>query len=71
MGAPRGNRARATEAEARWGPDDLPDLSAVYAKFVEGFEAPDLQPARDLSDRNVPASSHGVHSRQAGAPLLP
>jgi predicted ATPase len=52
-------------------PDDLLELSAVYAQFTEGFQTPDLQAARDLLDPHVPASSRGPSFSSRGAALLP
>jgi predicted ATPase/DNA-binding winged helix-turn-helix (wHTH) protein len=50
-------RAATTLARARWGRpgslDALRDLSAIYAKFTEGLQTPDLQAAHSLLEGHV------------------
>jgi predicted ATPase/DNA-binding winged helix-turn-helix (wHTH) protein len=57
----RATTALARERLRRGGAADvLRDLSAVYAKFTEGLETPDLQAARSLLERRVIAEGRGT-----------
>jgi predicted ATPase len=62
----RATTALARERLRRGGTeDDLRDLSAVYAKFTEGWHTPDLLAAHDLLER------HAVRSSRPARPNRP